>query len=202
MRTKTRKSSSSTKVCALAWAVFALSALTGCVSTQAKGPDKPALEVPPPPPHVIEIPAEPLEPVGEVPAAPTGTPPRPSRPATRPEPRSGETKPGEAKPAETAPAETPPPAPAPIPPPNAQLLTPQTADTSTAAKVVRTTIDKAKSTLNSVNFGPLSNERKKAYNDAKLFMQQAEDALKEGNIVYAQAVASKAETLARELASR
>jgi hypothetical protein len=119
---------------------------------------------------------------------------------TRPEPKSGDAKPGDAKPAETAPAETPPP-PAP-PPSNAQLLTPQIADTSAAARAVRTTIDKANKTLSSVDFGPLSNERKKAYNDAKLFMQQAEDALKEGNIVYAQAVAAKAETIARELAGR
>jgi hypothetical protein len=35
-----------------------------------------------------------------------------------------------------------------------------------------------------------------------LFLQQAEDALKDGNIVFAQAVATKAEKLARELASR
>jgi len=48
----------------------------------------------------------------------------------------------------------------------------------------------------------LSNERKKAYKDAQLFLQQAEDALKDGNIVLAQAVATKAETLARELAGR
>jgi len=181
--------------------VFALSALTGCAA-QAKGPDKPALEVPPPPPHVIELPAEPLEPVGEVPAAPIGAPPRARPPVTRPEPKAGETKPADAKPAETAPAETPPPPTPASPSPNAQLRTPQTADTSAAERAVRTTIDKAKSTLGTVNFPMLSNERKKAFNDAKLFMQQAEDALKEGNIVYAQAVATKAETLARELAGR
>jgi hypothetical protein len=93
------------------------------------------------------------------------------------------------------------PPPAPVPPP-AQLRTPQTADTSGAARIVRTTIDTARGLLNSVNFGPLSNERKKAYNDAKLFMEQAEDALKEGNLGFAQGVATKAETLARELAGR
>lgn len=180
-----------------------------CASAQAKGAnDKPALDVPPPPPHVIELPAEPLEPVAEVPG--TATPPsgsgtsRPGR--TRespPKPASGESKP-EAKPDQptggTPPTETP----APVPPstPAPQLKTPQTADTGAAARNVRTTIDRAKNTLATVNFGPLSNERKKAYNDAKLFLQQAEDALKEGNVVFAQAVATKAETLARELAGR
>lgn len=67
---------------------------------------------------------------------------------------------------------------------------------------MRTTIDTARTILNNVNFGPLSDARKKAYNDAKLFLQQAEDALKDGNLAFAQGVATKAETLARELAGR
>jgi hypothetical protein len=86
--------------------------------------------------------------------------------------------------------------------PSAQLRTPQTADTSAAAKSVRTTIDTARGILNGVNFGPLSNVRKKAYNDAKLLLQQAEDAVKEGNLAFAQGLANKAETLAKELAGR
>jgi hypothetical protein len=98
--------------------------------------------------------------------------------------------------------EPPPVEPPPAAAPPAQLRTPQTADTSGAAKAVQTTIDSARRLLNSVNFGPLSNDRKKAYNDAKLLMQQAEDALKEGNLGIAQGVANKAETLARELAGR
>jgi len=183
---------------------------TACASAQAKGsPDTPGLNVPTPPPHEIELPAEPLEPVGEVMAAPPGTSPgtsRSARPAApKPETAKGtEAKPGETKPENPpAPATNPEPAP-PLPPaaPAPQLKTPQTADTSGAAKAVRSTIDRARNTLGAVNFGPLSNERKKAYNDAKLFLQEAEDALKEGNIVYAQAVATKAETLARELAGR
>jgi hypothetical protein len=101
------------------------------------------------------------------------------------------------KPVEPPPAE--PPAPT---PPAAQLRTPQTADTSGAARTVRATIDTARGILYTVNFGPLSNERKKAYNDAKLFLTQAEDALKQGNFALAQGVATKAETLARELAGR
>jgi phage shock protein A len=53
-----------------------------------------------------------------------------------------------------------------------------------------------------VNFNRLSNERKKAYNDAKMYLQQAEDALKQGNFVFAQNIANKAESLARELAGK
>ena len=48
----------------------------------------------------------------------------------------------------------------------------------------------------------LSDERKKAYNDAKMFLDQAESALKQGNYVFAQGVAAKGETLAHDLAGR
>jgi hypothetical protein len=169
----------------------------------SKPADRPALIVPPPPPRIIEPTDVPPEPVGDLPPAGSAAP-RSSRP-TSTKPPIGESKPeaksggdAGAKPPEPLPVETPS-----VPaPPNTQLRTPQTADTSTAAKAVRTTIDTARGILNGVNFGPLSNERKKAYNDAKLFLQQAEDALKQGNLAYAQGVANKAETLAKELAGR
>jgi len=163
---------------------------SGCASVQAKSrpEDRPALMVPPPPPRIIE-PAEVIDPVSELPAvgpAATARPPRPAPP--RPPPEVKTDPQAEVSPKPEAKAE--------------QLRTPQTADTSAAAKNVRTTIDTARGILNGVNFGPLSNVRKKAYNDAKLLLQQAEDALKEGNLAFAQGVANKAETLARELAGR
>lgn len=174
----------------------------GCASVQAKGTpeDRPALNVPAPPPRLIEpapVPEPVPEPVTELPPV---TPPS-SRPARPPAPKP-DPKPGDAAP--KPPDPLPPVAEAPPPPttPPAQLQTPQTADTSGAAKAVRTTIDAAQRILNGVNFGPLSNERKKAYNDVKLLLQQAEDALKQGNLGIAQGVASKAETLAKELAGR
>ena len=179
---------------------ISLLALSACASAQAKSKpeDRPALKVPPPPSRVIE-PAPVPEPVPEpVVEPPPATPPNR---ATRPPASKPEAKPGEPKPVEPPPVE-PPPAPAPAATPPAQLQTPQTSDTSGAAKTVRTTIDTARGILNGVNFGPLSNERKKAYNDVKLFLRQAEDALRQGNLAFAQGVASKAETLAKELAGR
>ena len=181
--------------------------VSGCASVSAKSPaDRPALNVPPPPARIIDsVPIDlPPDPVSE-PSQPPVTPPssaasRSARP-TQPKPPSTESKP-EAKPGETAPPEPPKESPKPSPDPNAQLRTPQTADTSGAARAVKTTIDTARGILNAVNFGPLSNDRKKAYNDAKLLIQQADDALKQGNLVYAQGLATKAETLARELAGR
>jgi len=168
---------------------------TACASAQAKGKaeDRPALMVPPPPPRIVE-PTEVVEPVPELPTTPsvTGTPPasRTPRPAP-PKPSASEAKP------EVKPVEPPPPEPA-VPPPAPTRPAPD----PNAVKAVRTTIDTARGILNGVNLGPLSNVRKKAYNDAKLLLQQAEDALKEGNLAFAQGVASKAETLAKELAGR
>ena len=188
----------SCKSIALGFGAFALLAVTGCASVQAKGPvDRPALMVPPPPARIVE-PAEVIpEPVGELPPVNSGASRSPRPTSTKPEakaepPAEVSPKPEPSKPAE-AKADA---------PPAAQLRTPQTADTSSAARAVRTMIDTARGILNGVNFGPLSNARKKAYNDAKLFLQQAEDALKEGNLAFAQGVANKAETLARELAGR
>jgi len=188
------------------WAVLALSAVavSGCASVQAKGTpaDRPALMVPPPPARIVEPAEVPPEPVGDLPSSPIGAASRPPRREAPPKPAASEARPeakaGDPKPVEPPPVDPPPSA----APPAAQLRTPQTADTSNAGKAVRTTIDTARGVLNGVNFGPLSNVRKKAYNDAKLLLQQAEDALKEGNLAFAQGVASKAETLARELAGR
>jgi hypothetical protein len=193
----------------LAVSLGGLIASVGCASAQATGKpsDRPALIVPAPPPRIIEpaIEPPPPEPVAELPPPPSSAPPRTSRPPA-PKPAAtearAEAKPGEAKPGEQKPVDLPPVDPPPPVSPSAQLRTPQTSDTSAAAKNVRVTIDTASGLLNTVDYAPLSNVRKKAYNDAKLFMKQAEDALKQGNLVFAQAVANKAETLAKELAGR
>ena len=175
------------------------------LKAKAKVPvERPPLDVPPPPPRVIEptpVQDAPPDPVPDLPPAPA--PPRPTRPApTRPNTGGTNNSSGEPK-AEVKP-DTPAtdPAPAPPPPVSVQLRTPQTADGSEADKNVRTTLDRAKNLLGTVNFNALSNERKKAYNDAKAFIQQTEEALKQGNYVLAQGFVTKAETLAHELAGR
>ena len=185
-------------------------ALAGCASAQAtsKPADRPALVVPPAPPRVIEPAAEMPEPVSDIPSTPNATPPNPGSGAARsnsrtsapkPEPAKPDPKPQDPKPVEPAPVEPVPQVPT---PPAAQLRTPETADAGNAARAVQTTIDRARGFLNSVDFAPLSNDRKKVYNDAKLLIQQAEDSLKRGNLGIAQGVANKAETLAKELAGK
>ena len=195
------------------WLVVALAAgLAGCASAQAtpKPADRPALVVPPPPPRVIEPVPEMPEPVSDLPSTPNVTPPNPGSGGSRSTGRPAAPKPEAAKPDPKAAASDPKPVeqpavepvpPVPTPPAN-QLRTPETADASNAAKVVQTTIDRARAFLNLVDFAPLSNDRKKVYNDAKLLITQAEDSLKRGNLGIAQGVANKAETLAKELAGR
>lgn len=174
----------------------------GCASTSAKGKpsDRPAMNVPPPPPRVIEpTPEPPPEPVSDLPNVPASNsgPSRAPRPAS-PKPEARTEPPAEvpkieaAKPAEEKEAS------APVP----QLRTPQTADASGAARNVLATVERASTMLSGVDYGPLSNNRKKAYNDAKRFIRQAEDGLKRGNYAFAQGVATKAETLARELSGK
>jgi len=179
---------------------------SACASASAKTPvERPALNVPPPPARVIEPAVEPEpEPVGGLPAPPTTTPPARSNRSTPRESRSQNSERPEArqpdKPAEVGPI--PEPAAAPPAAPPAQLRTPQTADTTGAAKNVQSSIDRANAALSTVDYRTLGAERRKAYDDAKRFIDQARQGLQQGNYVFAQGAATKAETLAKELAGR
>ena len=156
------------------------------------------MSVPAPPPRVIEptpMPEPMPEPVADLPPAPV----KPSRPAAR---ENREPAKPEAKPPETPVPETPQQQPAPVPQPPTQLRTPATANDTQAENAIRGAIDRSRNLLASVNFGMLSNERKKAYDDAKMFLDQAESALKQGNYVFAKALADKGELLAHDLAGR
>jgi len=175
----------------------------GCASASAKTKpvEVPPLTVPPPPPRAIEMqpPQEPMpEPVPDLPPAPT--PSRPARPVREPNREPAKQPPAtETKPAEPAAVEPVPQPPAPATP---SLRTPQTANDAESANNVKATVERARSFLGMVNFGSLSNERKKAFNDAKAFADQADTALKQSNYAFAQAFADKAEKLARELAGK
>lgn len=171
-------------------ALMTVTASTACSTGRAATPiERPALDVPPPPPRVI-VPLPPPEPAAHEPEAPPTKPPRP-----RPQPPRETAKPDPPDPALVAPA---------IPPatPPPQLRMPDTGDAAAASRQVRDIIERTRRTLSSTDYGRLSNVRKKAYEDAKLFAEQAEDALKASNVVFAKELAEKAERLARELQSR
>jgi hypothetical protein len=177
-----------------------LSLATACATAHAKTPvERPPLDVPPVPPRVIE-PATPVEPppepVGDLPATPANPRPRPQR-ETREVPKP-ETKPPDTTPVETPPATTtPPPQPAVAP-----LRTPTSADGAEAARRVREVIDRATKTLNTVDYRALNTEQRTQYNNAKLFIKQAEEAAKAANFEFATGLAEKAEKLAKELQGR
>ncbi len=173
-----------------------------CVTTPGETVvQRPALEVPPPPPRVIT----PL-PVPEAPPPDTVEDPesgaKPSTPA-RPRPQPQNTAKPEAKP-ETPPAETPA---APVTPPAASppaptLSTPPPGDANAVSRQIRDSVDRTRKTLEGIDYRTLSVPRKKAYDDAKLFATQADDALKASNLVFAKELADKAERLAKELQGR
>ena len=186
----------------LLWLALVLP-LAACASASAKSPaDRPALDVPPPPPRIIE-PAAPVEALPEpVPDLPAATPTAPPKP--RPQQRDGTRDPAKAEPKQETPAEPPqgPPVPPPPMPPESQLRTPGTADSAEAARHVKEILDRARGLLGTIRFQTLTDERRKAYNESKEFMQGAEDALKKQNYVFARSLAEKAEKLARELQGR
>jgi hypothetical protein len=170
-----------------------------CKTTQAAtAVERPNLDVPPPPPRVIEsAPAiEPpaADPIGEVPAAPapgSATKPRPQRdPATA----KPETKPD-------APPETPVPAPTVSAPPP-QLRMPGLTSGPAMAGEIRATLDRAHGMLAKIDYGRLNKPRQGSYDTAKRFHAEGEKELRAANYVLAKELAEKAERLAKELQGR
>ena len=168
----------------------------GCAKAQAaSAPDGPPLEVPAPPARVLAPVEEPLiavAPPPELPAAaaPPRTPPRP--PVRRVEPQP---------PAEPVPAAATPPVEVPVEPPR-ELRPASPARDAAADKQVRDTLALAARDLGGVNYGRLSANAKAQYEQSKRFTQQAEQALKDRNFVFAATLADKAATLAAGLAGR
>ena len=183
----------------------------GCSTTRAAAPlERPLLTVPPPPPRIVEAPPvasaarpepEPeIEPVPPLqPASPAATAkPRPSTPRELP-PKDTQKAEGKQDVAAADPAAAAPPAP---PPPAPLLRTPATADPAAAERQIRETLDRARKVLNSVDYGRLSDVRKKAYNEVQDFITEAETAIKASNFELGRELADKAEKFARELQAR
>jgi len=167
-----------------------------CAKAQAaSAPEGPPLDVPAPPARVLAPVEEPeiaVAPPPELPAAaaPPRTPPRP--PVRRIEPPP---------PAEPVPAAATPPVEVPAEPPR-ELRPASPARDAAAEKQVRDTLNLAARDLGGVNYGRLSAEAKAQYDQSKRFTQQAEQALKDRNFVFAATLADKAATLAAGLAGR
>jgi outer membrane biosynthesis protein TonB len=150
-----------------------------------------ALEVPQPPARVI-VPPQPDAPAqveDTNPPSPAHT--HPPKPAPRPE-----SKPDTARP--DTPAETPPAADTPQAPPGTK---PVPADAASVA-AVRQQMARATQTLAQVNYAGLSNDMKAQFDTANRFLALAEQALKEGNLLFASTLTDKAGAIASLLTGR
>jgi hypothetical protein len=164
---------------------------TACAKARAQTePALPELEPPPPPPRVVGIYVD--APVPTVEPGPAdialNTPPSrpPARPpATRVEPPKPEIARIEPeRPSPTTPALTLKPVPG--------------AETKTEASI-RGLLGRAQSDLQRVHYAGLNADGRFQFDTARRFMQQAEDALKNGNVVFAGKLADKAATMAAVL---
>ena len=179
-------------------AVLLLVAAGGCAKPRPLTvPDGPPLAMPLPPARVFQ-PAE--EPPQEPPPAPEVTTVEPPKPAPRPPAR----RPAPAPATEAAKPETEPPpaaaAPAAAEPARELRAAPSAAGDAAAERQVRDLLTRATRDLARVDYRRLSNEGKSQYDQARRFAEQADQALKERNFVFAATLADKAATLASQLA--
>ena len=146
----------------------------------------PLLDPPPPPPRIVTIyqeepPLALLPPVVEAaPARPTG---RPTRPDAKPEPPS---------PAEPAPE-------APRPSAASLTLTPSPGAEAQTVVAIRELMARATRDLSRVNAAALNVDGRAQAEAARRFLQQADEALKARNVVFAGKLADKAATIAAVL---
>ncbi|MEO8679374.1 MAG: hypothetical protein ABI665_10030 [Vicinamibacterales bacterium] len=166
------------------WVVIVAATLSACAAkAQARTEiDLPLLDPPPPPPRVVATYPEEIEPAPlVVPATqePTGArpPTRPARPETRPETAHQEPAP----PAAERPSLT---------------LSPAPGTEAQTEVAVRAMLTRAARDLSRVNPATLSADGRAQFETARRFLQQAEEALRGHNLVYAGTLADKAATLA------
>jgi hypothetical protein len=185
--------------------VFALSlSVTGsaCIRAHAKTVAETPLEVPAPPPRIVEASdpdmpqpvSLPGEPARNAPSRVRQSPPRVEAPRPAPEPPRPEPAPVEAaKPPEEQPKPAQPPA------------TLQTTPTQREVEVerrVRAMLTQATNDLSHINYQALNADARTQYDTAKGFVRQAEDALRAKNLNFASNLADKAATLATQLSGR
>ena len=184
-------------LCALAFL------MSGCAKARASSsPQMPPLNVPAPPPRAID----PVEPV-DVEAPPPPPVPQPPEPARRPPPAPPRprTPPRQAEaPKVETPAEAPKPAEEAAKPaqPPTTLQTAPAGSEADLERALRSTLARATSDLNRVDYRALNADARTQYDTAKRFVQQADEAMRAKNLVFARNLADKAAALAAQLASR
>jgi hypothetical protein len=167
---------------------------SGCAKVQARTePVMPLLMPPPPPPRTVEIYIDDGAPAPESGAAegalnvPARPPARP--PAARPDVPS-KPEPARAEPERPGTVATQPPS---------LTLKPAPGSESTTQASIRRLLSSAARDLGRTDYKVLNADGRAQYDTAKGFMQQAEEALKAGNLIFAGKLADKAATMAAVL---
>jgi hypothetical protein len=168
-------------------AVLLAASLSACAAkAQVRAePPLPLLDPPPSPPRVVAVYAEP-EPLPDPPTVEEVVPekpaPRPPRPEQKPEPAATVNEPVEA---------------VTRPQPSASLtLTPSPGSETQTVAAIRDLMARASRDLSRVNASALNADGRSQLETARRFLQQADDALKARNIVFAGKLADKAATMA------
>jgi len=182
---------------ARAGAVLATAAaLSACSHARPKtAPAAPPLQVPPPPPRVVE-------PAQNEPPAPVPLPKEPERSApARPAPRAEAAKPEPPKPEEPKPDTVAEPKPDEGPRATTLQTTPA-GEESAVEQTVRAQLGRAAGFLAHIDYQRLNLDARTQYDTAKRLIKQAEDALRARNLVFAKTLADKAAALAAQLAGK
>jgi hypothetical protein len=192
------------RVIRLAFVVGLAGLAAGCAKTHARTePVQPALEPPPSPPRVI-VPAEPEQPS----EAPQPGPTAQARPVSRPR-TSGRSDSSKSDAPGSPDVKKPDSAPEVPGNPSRQgsaqlgaLQMVRPGDQGELERAIRDRLTRASRDLGRVDYAALSADAKAQYDTAKRFVQQAEQALKERNFIFAAKLADKAETLSAILVAR
>ncbi len=151
--------------------------------------DLPLLDPPPPPPRVVATYASEPEPMPVTPAVEPAVPAQPSarppRPESRPEPTASVADPVQ-EPARPA-------------MPLSLTLTPSPGSEAQTAAAIRDLLARGARDLARVNAAALDADGRAQFEAARRFLQQADEALKARNIVFAGKLADKAATMAAVL---
>ena len=165
-----------------------------CASNPERSSLNVPLEIPEPPPRVAMDP---------VPAVLVGTPVSPERPVAAPVTRPGGTPPPvsttaaaptAAPSAPQTPAVLPPEPPRTAPPP--ELRAAGTPGRTPTAAQVRDRLVRTRQKLDSINRSRLNSGKQTDFDSARRFLSQADQAVKENNLLLAESSVEKAETLA------
>ncbi|MGE0815046.1 MAG: hypothetical protein AB7O28_21365 [Vicinamibacterales bacterium] len=179
------------RLVALACGLVAAGTLAGCATARAAAPAPlPELVPPEAPPRIVaEYEPDPPLPAEPVSAGAVTAPPRAVRPPRRDPPRP-----------EAAPDDAQAPALQPAPPAPPVALAIQTPGASAKAdQSIRQLLARAARDLGRLDYRGLDSDRRTQYDTAKGFMQQAEDALRARNVMFAGKLADKAATMAAAL---